>query len=229
MKKEIILFDLDGTLTNPMLGITKSVQYALRRYGIFEDNLEKLIPFIGPPLKESFIKYYDFSMEQAAEAVLVYREYFSDKGIFENEEIPGIRDMLRRLKGEKRQLMVATSKPELYARQIIEKFNMDEFFSFVGGADMAETRVSKGAVIRYVLEQYEICGENCLEQKKKIVMVGDREHDILGAKENNLSSAGVLFGFGSREELERAGADRLAADAEELTQILLMDWEEENE
>lgn len=224
VKKELILFDLDGTLTNPMVGITKSVQYALRHYGILEDSLEKLIPFIGPPLRESFMKYYDFSREQAEEAVFVYREYFSDKGIFENEEIPGIREMLRRLKEEEKVLMVATSKPELYARQIIEKFEMEEFFAFIGGADMGETRTGKGEVIRYVLEQNGICKENCLEEKKEIVMVGDREHDIFGAKENNLSSVGVLFGFGSRKELECAGADRIAADAEELTQILLMDW-----
>lgn len=222
MKKEMVLFDLDGTLTNPMVGITKSVQYALRRYGILENNLEKLIPFIGPPLKDSFMKYYSFSQEQAAEAVWVYREYFSDKGIFENEEIPGIRKMLIRLKEEGKELMVATSKPEPYARQIIEKFAMGEFFSFIGGADMGETRTDKGEVIRYVLEQKGVCGKNDLE--KKAVMVGDREHDIFGAKENNLSSIGVLFGFGSRRELEQAGADRIASCAEELTEILLTEW-----
>ncbi len=233
MKKEIILFDLDGTLTDPMEGITKSVQYALRHYGIEEPDLEKLTPFIGPPLRDSFMKYYGFSKEQADEAVWVYREYFADKGIFENQELPGIRAMLEELKAAGKQLYVATSKPEVYARQILEHFHLDEYFAFVGGADMGETRVKKGDVIRYVLDEAGISGRKTAGVEaagtevslESIVMVGDREHDILGAKENGISSVGLLLGYGSREELLEAGADQIAEDTKELEEILLGEWE----
>ncbi len=231
MKKEIILFDLDGTLTDPMEGITKSVQYALRHYGIHEEDLQKLTPFIGPPLRDSFREYYGFSREQADEAVWVYREYFSQKGIFENREIPGIRKMLEELTAAGRKLYVATSKPEIYARQILAHFQMDSYFLFIGGADMGETRVKKGDVIRYVLRE---AGFLCEDAKgaqtwrsvppEAIVMVGDREHDILGARENGISSVGVLLGYGSCEELVKAGADKIAEDAKALTGILLEEW-----
>lgn len=233
MKKEIILFDLDGTLTDPMEGITRSVQYALRRYGIEEEDLEKLIPFIGPPLRESFMRYYGFSEEQAGEAVWVYREYFAKKGIFENRELPGIREMLAALKAEGKKLYVATSKPELYARQILKHFNLDSYFCFIGGADMEETRVKKGDVIRYVLEHAGIGGREETEGnpeeaflREQAVMAGDREHDILGAAENGISSIGVLMGYGSREELLSAGAVRIAENVEDLTEFLLADWDD---
>lgn len=237
MEKKYLLFDLDGTLTDPMVGITKSVQYALRRYGIEEPELTKLTPFIGPPLRDSFMKYYQFSKEQADEAVWVYREYFAEKGIFENEELPGIRSMLERLKKAGKVLLVATSKPEKFARQILEYFQLDSYFTFIGGADMGETRVKKEDVIRYVMEHEWASPCVCLETdqqkadsqavmawKAEAVMVGDREHDIIGAKINGLQSVGVLMGYGSREELELAGADRIASNAEELTEILLEDW-----
>lgn len=251
MEKDILLFDLDGTLTDPMVGITKSVQYALRHYGIIEEDLTKLIPFIGPPLRDSFQKYYGFSKEQAGEGVLVYREYFSEKGIFENKEIPGIREMLEVLSAQGKKLYVATSKPEVYARKILEHFSLDHFFNFIGGADFEETRVNKAAVIRYVLEEAGLGdagkktadviegaegakrteeaertdnAERTEPGKKKIVMVGDREHDIIGAKENGIQSVGVLFGYGSRRELEEAGADRIAETVKDLTDILRMDW-----
>ena len=251
MEKDILLFDLDGTLTDPMVGITKSVQYALRHYGIIEEDLTKLIPFIGPPLRDSFQKYYGFSKEQAGEGVLVYREYFSEKGIFENKEIPGIREMLEVLSAQGKKLYVATSKPEVYARKILEHFSLDHFFAFIGGADFGETRVNKAAVIRYVLEEAGVGGagkkttdvieraegakrteeaertdnaERTEPGKKKIVMVGDREHDIIGAKENGIQSVGVLFGYGSRRELEEAGADRIAETVKDFTDILRMDW-----
>lgn len=263
MEKDILLFDLDGTLTDPMVGITKSVQYALRHYGIIEEDLTRLIPFIGPPLRDSFQKYYGFSKEQAGEGVLVYREYFSEKGIFENKEIPGIREMLEVLSAQGKKLYVATSKPEVYARKILEHFSLDHFFNFIGGADFEETRVNKAAVIRYVLEEAGLGGagkktadviegaegakkteeakrtdnaertdkaertdnaERTEPGKKRIVMIGDREHDIIGAKENGIQSVGVLFGYGSRRELKEAGADRIAETVKDLTDILRMDW-----
>lgn len=220
MKKQYLLFDLDGTLTDPMEGITKSVQYALKRYGIEEPDLQKLCPFIGPPLKDSFVNYYGFPEEQAAQAVHVFREYFADRGIFENRVYEGMKEQLLALKTAGRTLAVATSKPEHFARQILEHFGLADCFAFIGGADMAEIRVKKGDVIRYVMENAGI------PDASQAVMVGDREHDILGAKENGMASVGVLFGYGSREELERAGADAVAESVSELGELLLTkeDW-----
>ena len=148
--KDYILFDLDGTLTNPKEGITKSVQYALRHYGIQVDDLDSLIPFIGPPLSESFRRFYGFEEQQSREAVLVYREYFTDRGWLENLEYPGVRGMLERLSAAGKHLMVATSKPEVFAMRILKHFNLDGYFEHVAGADLEETRVKKADVMRYL-------------------------------------------------------------------------------
>lgn len=212
--KQYILFDLDGTLTDPMVGITKSVQYALCAYGIEETDLKKLCPFIGPPLRDSFMKFYGFSESQATEAIGKYREYFSVTGLFENMEYPGIRDLLAGLKAMGKKLYVATSKPELYSRQILEHFRLAEYFEFIGGANMDETRVKKGDVIRYVLE------ENHITDSGEVVMIGDREHDIIGAAENKIDSIGVLYGYGTYEELEQAGAGQIVKTVKELDHLL---------
>lgn len=214
MNKTYIFFDLDGTLTDPMIGITKSVRHALRSYGIEAERLEDLCPFIGPPLKDSFMKYYGFSSEKALEAVGRFREYFSVTGIFENKEYPGIKEMLADLKGAGKHLYVATSKPEVFAKQILDHFQMTEYFEFVGGADLGETRVKKGDVIQYVLE------ETGITDLKQIVMVGDREHDVIGAKEAGIESVAVLYGYGNREEFETAGADWVVETVEELGALL---------
>ncbi len=215
MEREYILFDLDGTLTDPMEGITRSVQYALKSYGIEEPDLRALCPFIGPPLKESFMKYYDFPEDRAQEAIGRYREYFAVTGIFENQVYDGIEEMLRKLKAKGKILVVATSKPEKFAVQILEHFHLDGYFDFVCGASMDEKRVKKGEVIAYALETAGI------EDVSGAVMVGDREHDAIGAGENGMDCVGVLYGYGSREELEGAGVCRTAATVEELGEILL--------
>ena len=220
MKKKYLLFDLDGTLTDPMEGITRSVQYALEHYGIREPDQGKLGAFSGAPLKQSFMKYYGFEEKKAAEAVWVYREYYSSRGIFENRVYEGIPEMLRELQSEGRKLLVATSKPEVYARQILEHFDLDRYFSFIGGADMEESRVEKGDVIRYVLEK------NSIAETSLAVMAGDREHDILGARKNGMDSVGVLFGYGSRRELEEAGARVLAETVKDLGHLLAGEWED---
>ncbi len=217
MKKRNILFDLDGTLTDPGTGITRSVQHALRYYGIEETRREVLEAFIGPPLKDSFMKYYGFSPRQASEAIDYYREYFQETGIFENQVYPGIRQMLKALKDDGRILWVATSKPEPFAQRILEHFDLDGYFSCVAGASMDETRVKKGEVIAYAIERMGA------ERREDLVMVGDREHDILGAAENGIDSIGVLYGYGSREELEQAGAGRIAKTVWELERMLLED------
>jgi len=215
MEKEYILFDLDGTLTDPMTGITKSVQYALRSYGIEEPDLKALCPFIGPPLKESFMKYYDFPEDKAQEAIGRYREYFSAAGIFENQVYDGIEAMLKELKATGRTLLVATSKPEEFAVRILKHFHLAGYFDYVCGASMDERRVKKGEVIAYAL------GTAGLKEVSKAVMVGDREHDVIGAKENKMDCVGVLFGYGSRQELEAAGAWKIAATVEDLGRLLL--------
>ena len=204
MKKEYLLFDLDGTLTDSKEGITKSVQYALKAFGIEEEDLDRLCCFIGPPLKDSFMRYYGFSEEEAKKAVTVYREYFSARGLYENKVYEGAEKVLQSLLDSGKKLYVASSKPEYFVRKILTHFHMDSYFRFMGGSDMEEVRGQKADVIRYVLEE---CG---ITDRDKAVMIGDREHDILGAKEVGIDSVGVLYGFGSRQELEEAGAGAIA-------------------
>lgn len=214
MMYKYVLFDLDGTLTDPGVGITNSVAYALERYGIEVSDRSELYRFIGPPLVDSFVRYYGFAEKDAKEAVTVYREYFTERGMFENEVYPGIPEMLASLRGAGIKPVVATSKPWPFAEKILEHFGLREYFDFVAGAELDETRTSKSDVIAYALET---CGIN----PDEAVMVGDREHDILGAKANGMKSVGVLFGYGSRDELENAGADEIAADVSELGKILM--------
>lgn len=213
------MFDLDGTLTDPKEGITKSVRHALNHYGIQVDDLDALTPFIGPPLTDSYKKYYGFSDEQAWEGVLVYREYFSERGWHENKEYPGIKEMLDALKAAGRVLLVATSKPEEFARKILEHFGMEGYFDFIGGADMDETRVRKADVIRYVLEQYGL--DTSQETLARCVMVGDREHDVLGARECGMDCVGVLYGYGDRQEMDGCRPAWTADSVDDLKDLLL--------
>lgn len=203
MKKDYLLFDLDGTLTDPKEGITKSVRHALHAFGIEAENLDDLCCFIGPPLKDSFMECYGFTESDAQKAVEIFREYFSSQGIFENKVYEGTRESLEALVKSGKKLYVASSKPEVFVRMILEHFELDSYFEFMGGADFEEIRVKKADVIRYVLDTCEI------RDISKTVMIGDRKHDILGAKEFGMESVGVLYGYGSREELTKAGADFL--------------------
>ncbi|MDR0926095.1 MAG: HAD family hydrolase [Hungatella sp.] len=214
MNKEYLLFDLDGTLTDPKEGITKSVQYSLRHFGIEVENLDELCCFIGPPLKDSYMEYYGFSEEQARKAIDIYREYFSEKGLYENKAYEGVLDVLKSLLKAGKKLYVASSKPEVFVRKILKHFGLDSCFLFMGGADMEEIRVKKADVIRYVLTE---CGITDLD---KTVMIGDRKHDILGAKETGIASVGVLYGYGDRQELTEAGADVLAETIFDLQNLL---------
>ncbi|MDT3427406.1 phosphoglycolate phosphatase [Paenibacillus forsythiae] len=190
-----ILFDLDGTLTDPKLGITKSVQYALAKFGIAENNLDRLEPFIGPPLAHSFREFYGFSEEQAWQAVQYYREYFADKGIFENELYPGIPGLLDMLTRRQAVLIVATSKPLVFAEKILKHFKLEHFFHAVVGSGLDGTLSDKSEIIRNILEK-----ENL--EPARTVMIGDRKHDIIGAHNNGISSIGVLYGYGSAAEME---------------------------
>lgn len=213
--KSVLLFDLDGTLTDPGVGITRSVKYALEFFGIHTKKLNDHYRFIGPPLAQSFMKYYGFSEEQAQRGVEKYREYFKDAGIFENEPYQGIDDLLDRLSKTGRRLIVATSKPKIFADRILEHFNLMQYFDIVCGSELDGTRVNKGEVIRYALDKADIA------HLSKAIMIGDRKHDIIGAKEASIDSIGVLYGYGSYEELNEAGATLIAKSVEELGNVLL--------
>ncbi len=208
-----VLFDLDGTLTDPGVGITNSVAYALKKYGIEVQDRKSLYSFIGPPLNDSFKRYYGFSDEKAMEAIMYYREYFADRGIFENEVYDGVRQLLERIKASGRKIVLATSKPEKFAERILEHFELTEYFDAVAGASMDEKRNKKGDVIKYALEKSGLSAEDA-------IMVGDREHDVFGAGENGIDTIGVLYGYGSREELEKAGAVRIAQAVEDIYDFL---------
>lgn len=212
---EYLFFDLDGTLTNPALGITNSFKYAYKYFGMEIPSYEKLCTFIGPPLVETFKNNFGFDDKKAEEGVKVYREYFSTKGLFENSVYPGIENLLEKLKKNQKHLVVATSKPELFAFQILEHFNLSKYFDFICGSLMDESRSEKSEVISYALEK---CKNLSPE---KILMIGDRKHDILGAKKNGIKSCGVLFGYGTKEELENSGADFICKNIEELEKICL--------
>lgn len=205
-----ILFDLDGTVTDPGEGITNSVMYALRKLGIEETERRKLYPFIGPPLADSFREFYGLSAGEAQEGIRFYREYYSEKGIFENKLYPGMENVMKKLKNDKRHVILATSKPEFFAAKILKYFHLDGYFEFVAGATMDERRVKKGEVIAHALKT---CGITDVSQA---LMIGDRKHDIWGARENGIDSMGVLYGYGSREELTLAGADHIAATVKDV-------------
>lgn len=216
-KKKIILFDLDGTLTDPGVGITNSVMYALEKYGITVSDKSELYKFIGPPLMQSFEKYYGFDQNKAERAVALYREYFKDRGIFENEIYDGIQQLLDALKVQGKVIGLATSKPEIYAKQILEHFGLDDYFDFVSGSMLNGERTDKGEVIAWAIQ---LLGERARYTLEEMVMIGDREHDVIGARKNGLASIGVLFGYGSREELTGAGADVVVSSVCELTEML---------
>lgn len=211
--KQYLLFDLDGTLTDPMVGITSSVQYALEKFGIHVRYLKELIPFIGPPLAESFQKFYGFSKEDAEKAIQYYREYYAPKGIFENEVYEGIPEMLAHLTEAGFTLLVATSKPTVFARKVLKHFGMEDYFSFVGGSELDGSRTKKAEVISYILK-------TCGIEAKEAIMIGDRRHDIEGGKACGLESVGVLYGYGTEQELTEAGADHIIRTVAELEDYL---------
>lgn len=214
-KYKYCLFDLDGTLTDPALGITASVAYALEKFGIEVSDRAELNKFIGPPLMYSFKTYFGFTDDVAKQAMAYYRERFSSGGLYENEIYPGIAELLKNIKAGGGRVLLATSKPEEFASMILEHFDILKYFDFVAGNTLDETRPEKRQVIEHILGNYpDISAENA-------VMVGDREYDMLAAKEFSLPSVGVLFGYGSLEELTNAGADMLAEDVSALGALLI--------
>ncbi|MBE6561901.1 MAG: HAD family hydrolase [Ruminococcaceae bacterium] len=209
-----ILFDLDGTLTDPGLGITNSILYALGKMGFPKPPRENLYPFIGPPLTESFQKYCGMTAAQAEEALRLYREYFSVTGLFENSVYDGIPEMLASLRNAELRLCLATSKPEIYARRIVERFDLAPYLDFVGGATLSGERNAKADVIAYVLNETGTAAD-------QTIMVGDRRHDVEGAAVHRIPAIGVLWGYGDETELRTAGAAQIASDPGELARLIL--------
>lgn len=212
---KFILFDLDGTLTDPKLGITKSVAYALDKMGIESPNLDELVKFIGPPLMVSFKEYYGMSDLETDTAIEYFREYFKINGMFENEVYDGIIELLEELKNRGKILYVATSKPTVFATTIMEHFHIDRYFDGIVGSNLDGTRANKWEVISEVMSiEPMITPENA-------IMIGDRKHDIIGAIKQGLDSIGVLYGYGCYEELNEAGASYIVKNVEELKSLLL--------
>lgn len=216
MKYKYILFDLDGTITESGTGIINSVEYALKKMSIEVKNKDILKRFIGPPLKDSFMNICGMNVKDAEQAVRFYREYFSDKGMFENKVYDGFIDTIKILKSSGRILAVATSKPEEYAKRIADKLGFKEYFDKICGATMDDSRSAKADVISYTLETMGLTEHNDM-----ILMVGDRENDIHGAKENGIDSMGVLYGYGEQKELEDAGALYIAKTVKDIADIIL--------
>jgi len=208
-----LLFDLDGTLTDPKEGITKSIEYALNKFDITVEHLDQLIPYIGPPLFDSFIQLNAFNEENAHLAVGYYRERYRELGIFENKVIPGIPELLEKLSNQGYLMYVATSKPTVFAEQIVEHYQLGTYFQHIGGSHLDGTRSRKQEVIEYVLTHNTISSEQAL-------MIGDREHDIFGAKACGVKSVGVTFGYGSELELRDAGADYIVHQVKDFEKLI---------
>lgn len=230
MEYKYLLFDLDGTLTDPKEGITTSVQYALRAFGIEEPDLEKLKPFIGPPLQSSFMDFYGFDEEKAKGAVEKYREWFRPKGIYQNAIYPGIEEVLSRLKAGGKVLAVASSKPQIFVEQVLRHFGIYDYFTVIVGSELDGRRDKKEEVVEEALRQLgveAVKGEGTEEEhglgsgNLAAVMIGDRKFDIAGGKAHGLVTVGVAFGYAEEGELEAAGADYVVQTVEELGRLLM--------
>lgn len=209
-----VLFDLDGTLTDPKEEIVNSILFAYEKLGIIEDSVNELDSFIGPPLRESFIKRYHLSDFQADEAMSYYREYFATKGLFENVVYPGVTELLESLILNKFRLFVATSKPTIYAERILRHFKLDKYFIEIIGSNLDNSRTDKTEIIAYAMSSQNLeAGDS--------MMVGDRKHDIIGAKNNSIKSVGVTYGYGSMQEIVMAKPDYIVNDCVELEALFL--------
>lgn len=209
-----LLFDLDGTLIEPKEGITKCVAYALNKLDINVENLDDLTVFIGPPLIDSFMQYYHMTLEEAEQAVIYYRERFKERGVIECELYSNVEETLKALKELNIKIMLATSKPEIFAKKILERFDIAKYFDLIVGATLDGSRGEKSGVIKYVLDQFDITNF------KEVAMVGDRKFDILGAKKNNIDSVGVTYGYAIGNELIDTNSDYIIDDIKELIKIV---------
>jgi phosphoglycolate phosphatase len=209
-----VLWDLDGTITKPEEGIFNSIEYAAFSFGLPEPNRADLYIFIGPPLQYSFEKFFNVNQEDGAKLVSLYREYYAGKGIYECEMYGGIASALKQLKEAGKTIALATSKPEKYARQLLNYFGIERYFDAIVGADMSPQSAEKSLIVARALKE---CGAD----KSQTIMVGDRQHDIIGAKRNDIDSVGVLYGYGSKEEFETFGATYIAQTPQDVVNVVL--------
>ncbi len=213
MGYDCLFFDLDGTLTESGPGIMRSAAWALERLGRPVGDPALLRRFVGPPLSDTFRSCYGVPEERLEEAIALYRECYNHRGgIFESEPYPGIRELLEALRRRGLKLLLATSKPLPMAVQVLEHWDLRAFFDHLCGGSMDERGCKKSVVVAQALER---CGVD----RNRVLMVGDREHDVLGAHANGIACAGVLWGYGSREELEAAGAEFVVEDCGALLEV----------
>lgn len=214
MKYNTVLFDLDGTLIDPKEGITTSVQFALKKMGVTIDNLDELESFIGPPLQLSFMEQYGFSDEEAIKAIEFYRERYKPIGIYENTVYEGIVSLLKQLKETGCKLAIATSKPTVFAQNIAVHYDFAQYFDVIVGSELDGTRTLKAEVIEEALRQLgNPATESC-------VMIGDRKYDMIGAMTTKLDSVGVIYGYGTEQELEQANATFIVQTVKQLQDVL---------
>ncbi|MGG0707243.1 HAD family hydrolase [Bacillus paramobilis] len=209
------LFDLDGTLTDPKEGIVNSVLYALKQLGIEELHASELESFIGPPIQQSLVERYNMNEGEVERAVFYFREYLKQRGLLENNVYEGIPNLLKQLKDTGNRLFIATSKPTIFAEQVIEHFQLTNYFEGIIGSNLDGTRIKKEEIIAHILQTNEELN------KEEIVMIGDRKHDIIGANYNGIASVGILYGYGSETELTEVGATHIVNDVKELHYFLV--------
>lgn len=214
MRHPVMLFDLDGTLTDPREGITRCVQYALACQGERVENLSSLECYIGPPLKQAFMRFHGFDEAAATQAVADYRVRFEDVGMYENSVYDGIPELLGDLQNSGRRLFVATSKPWFYARHIVSHFGLDRFFCRVHGSELDGRRTDKRQLIAHILREEQLDASDAL-------MIGDRCYDLVGARHNSVTSAAVAYGYGSEDELRGESPDYFFATVDAMRQTLL--------
>ena len=214
MKYSTLLFDLDGTLTDPGLGITNGILYALRHIGAPLPPREELYQYIGPPLRWTFGEHMGYPPAQVEEMIAAYRAYFKERGMLENHVYPGIPQLLEELVKAGKKLVLATNKLDVHAQGVLRAFSLHQYFDFIAGGDWEATRNTKGKVIAYALQQ-------CGELPSSCVMIGDRGSDMEGARENGMPCIGVSYGYGSCRELISAGAGQIAHTVKELRLQLL--------
>lgn len=217
MRYQYLLFDLDGTITDPKVGITTCVQYALEHFGIHEPDNDKLEPFIGPPLQDSFEQFYHMDAETAKQAVAKYRERFQTVGLYENEIYDGMADLLKTLKEGGCRLAVASSKPTVFVKKILEHFDVVQYFDVVVGSELDGSRAKKEEVVQEALRQLDPKGQVSSGQ---MVMIGDRYFDVQGAKAHHLDSIGVAYGYATEGELQQAGATFVVDTVQQLKELL---------
>ena len=210
-KPDIVLFDLDGTLTDAAPGIVNGMRIVFDHFGIEQPDETTMRTHLGPPLAVTWREHYNFTDEQVTQALAIYREYYHEVGMFENEVFAGIPELLTSLNNDDVTLATATSKPDFSATRIIEHFGLTDHFAFIGAANLEGTRDSKALVVGHTLEQL-----NANSTTHRILMVGDRHHDVHGAREHGIDTIGVLWGYGDADELTEAGAIALIEEPSKL-------------